>query len=128
MLLRKLDFYNDAQTFLIGNGVAGFAIKEEELVSVQKNKKKAIETAVHHILPKMVRCAFKYGAKYGDCYGEFLANYYMKSGFIVVGKLMFDDLPDNPSDWHKHLRPPAAAAASARLPVRLRKANNPENV
>ena len=99
VLLRKLDFYNDAQTFLIGNGIAGFAIKEEELVSVHKNKKKAIETAVHHILPKMVRRAFKYGAKYGDCYGEFLANYYMKSGFIVVGKLMFDDLPDNPSDW-----------------------------
>lgn len=47
----------------------------------------------------MVRCAFKYGAKYGDCYGEFLANYYMKSGFIAIAKVPFDALEDNPATW-----------------------------
>ena len=60
---------------------------------------KAEATEVRHILPKMVRCAFKYGAKYGDCYGDFLANYYMKSGFIVIAKIPFDSLEDNPPNW-----------------------------
>ena len=52
-----------------------------------------------YILPKMVRCAFKYGALFGDCYGEGLANYYMKSGFIVVGKVEFDTMDNNPVTW-----------------------------
>lgn len=99
VLLRDLDLYKESQNFMIGNGIAGFAIYDDELISVHKNNKKAEETAVKHILPKMVRCAFKYGAKYGDCYGEFLANYYMKSGFIAIAKVPFDALEDNPSTW-----------------------------
>ena len=99
VLLRDIDLYKESQNFMIGNGIAGFAIYDDELISVHKNNKKAEETAVKHILPKMVRCAFKYGAKYGDCYGEFLANYYMKSGFIAIAKVPFDALDDNPSTW-----------------------------
>lgn len=99
VLLRDPELYKDGQCFLIGNGVAGFSIYEDELISVHKNNKKAKETAVQHILPKMVRCAFKYGAKFGDCYGEWLANYYMTSGFIVVARIEFDKLSDNPVDW-----------------------------
>jgi hypothetical protein len=99
VLLRDAELYRGAQKFLIGNGIAGFAIYDDELISVHKNNKKAAETAVQHILPKMVRCGFKYGAKFGDCYGEWLANYYMRSGFIVVAKIAFDKLPDNPVDW-----------------------------
>ena len=98
VLLRDAELYNGAQNFLIGNGIAGFAIYEDELISVHKNNKKAAVSAVKHILPKMVRCAFKYGAKFGDCYGEWLANYYMRSGFIVVAKIEFDKLADNPVD------------------------------
>ena len=99
VLLRDTEVYQESQNFLIGHGIAGFAIKDDEMISVHKNNQKAAETAVKHILPKMVRCAFKYGAKFGDCYGEFLANYYMKSGFIVVGKIPFDSLDDNPETW-----------------------------
>lgn len=99
VLLRDIDLYKESQNFMIGNGIAGFAIYDDELISVHKNNKKAEETDVKHILPKMVRCAFKYGAKYGDCYGEFLANYYMKSGFIAIAKVPFDALDDNPSTW-----------------------------
>lgn len=99
VLLRDQDLYKTSQCFMIGNGIAGFAICDEELISVHKNNKKAAESAVKHILPKMVRTAFKYGAKYGDCYGEFLANYYMKSGFIAVAKVPFDSLDDNPVNW-----------------------------
>ena len=100
VLLRDVEVYQESQCFLIGNGIAGFAIRDEELISVHKNNKKAEESAVRHILPKMVRCAFKYGAKFGDCYGDFLANYYMSSGFIVVAKINFDDLEDNPQKWN----------------------------
>jgi len=99
VLLRDTEVYEDAQTFLIGDGVAGFAIKDEEMISVHKNNKKAQKCGVQHILPKMVRCAFKHGAKYGDCYGEWLANYYMKSGFIVIGKVEFDSMDNNPINW-----------------------------
>lgn len=99
VLLRDQELYKTSQCFLIGHGIAGFAICEEELISVHKNNKKANESAVKHILPKIVRTAFKYGAKYGDCYGEFLANYYMKSGFIAVAKVPFDSLDDNPVNW-----------------------------
>ena len=99
VLLRDTEIYEDAQNFLIGDGIAGFAIKDEEMISVHKNNKKAVESGVQHILPKMVRCAFKYGAKFGDCYGEWLANYYMKSGFIVVGKVEFDSMDNNPDTW-----------------------------
>lgn len=99
VLLRDVEVYKDSQNFLIGNGVAGFSISGGEMISVHKNNLKANETNVRHILPKMVRCAFKHGAKFGDCYGEFLADYYMKSGFIVVGKIPFDALDDNPDGW-----------------------------
>lgn len=99
VLLRETDVYEDAQNFLIGDGIAGFAIWNDEMISVHKNNKKAAESGVQHILPKMVRCAFKYGALFGDCYGEWLANYYMKSGFIVVGKVEFDTMDNNPVTW-----------------------------
>lgn len=108
VFLRDVEVYQNSQNFLLGNGIAGFSIKDNvELISVHKNNKKAAEANVQHILPKIVRCAFKYGAKYGDCYGEFLANYYMKSGFIVVGKVPFDSLEDNPNLWdfEKHGKP-----------------------
>lgn len=99
VLLRDIELYKTCQNFLIGHGIAGFAIYGDEIISVHKNNKKAEETAVRHILPKMVRCAFKYGAKYGDCYGDFLANYYMKSGFIAIARVPFDSLDDNPPNW-----------------------------
>ena len=108
VFLRDVEVYQQSQNFLLGDGIAGFAIRDGvELISVHKNNKKAEKAGVQHILPKIVRCAFKYGAKYGDCYGEFLANYYMKSGFIVVGKVPFDSLDDNPHLWdfEKHGKP-----------------------
>ena len=108
VFLRDVEVYKQSQNFLLGNGIAGFAVKDEELISAHKNNKKAELSAVRHILPKMVRCAFKYGVKFGDCYGEFLANYYMKSGFIVVAKINFDAPGEFvPPTWNyeKHGRP-----------------------
>lgn len=92
VLLRDPEVYKESQNFLIGNGIAGFSIHEGEMISVHKNNQKAEQANVRHILPKMVRCAFKYGARFNDCYGDFLANYYMKSGFIAVAKVKYADL------------------------------------
>lgn len=108
VFLRDAEVYKQTQNFMLGNGIAGFAIRDIEFISAHKNNKKASESAVKHILPKMVRCAFKYGAVFGDCYGEFLANYYMKSGFIVVAKIKFDAPGEFvPPTWNyeKHGRP-----------------------
>lgn len=99
VFLRDIELYKKNQNFLLGNGIAGFSIMNDEMISVHKNNKKAAESGVQHILPKIVRCALKYGALYGDCYGEFLANYYMSSGFIAVAKIPFDALEDNPVTW-----------------------------
>lgn len=99
VLLRDKESYKATQNFLLGSGIAGFSILDYEMISAHKNNKKAKESNVQHILPKMVRCAFKYGARYCDCYGDFLANYYSKSGFIAVAKIAFTDLMDNP-DWN----------------------------
>ena len=108
VFLRDAEVYQHSQNFLLGDGVAGFAVKDEEFISAHKNNKKAEETSVKHILPKMVRCGFKYGVKFGDCYGEFLANYYMKSGFVVVAKINFDAPGEFvPPNWNyeKHGKP-----------------------
>ena len=99
VLLRDPEVYKDGQNFLLGHGVAGFAIKEGEMISVHKNNVKAEQSGVRHILPKMVRCAFKYGAYRGDCYGEFLADYYSQNGFVAVAYVPFDYVPDNPVNW-----------------------------
>ena len=99
VFLRDVEIYQNSQNFLLGNGIAGFAIRDGEMISVHKNNQKAKETGVKHILPKIVRTALKNGACFGDCYDEFLANYYMKSGFIAVAKIEFDKLEDNPDTW-----------------------------
>lgn len=109
VILRDQCNYQHTQNFLIGNGIAGFSIMDYEMISVHKNNQKAQLSGVKHILPKMVRCAFKYGARYCDCYGEFLADYYSRSGFIAVAKIPFDNLPDNPKNWNylEHGKPMA---------------------
>ena len=95
VLLRDPEVYKTSQNFMIGNGIAGFSICDGEMISVHKNNKKANASGVRHILPKMGRCAFKYGARFIDCYGDFLANYYMKSGFIAAVRIKFDDLDED---------------------------------
>ena len=108
VFLRDAEVYQSSQNFLLGHGIAGFAVRENELISAHKNNEKAMKAEVKHILPKMVRCAFKNGAVFGDCYGEFLANYYMKSGFIAVAKINFDAEGEFvPPTWNyeKHGRP-----------------------
>ena len=99
VLLRDVELYKDSQNFLLGNGIAGYAIYEGELISVHKNNKKAQDVGLKHLLPRIVRSAIKHDAKYIDCYGEFLANYYMSNGFVAVAKVKFDALDDNPVTW-----------------------------
>ena len=99
VLLRDVELYRESQNFMLGNGIAGYAIYEGELISVHKNNKKAQDVGIKHLLPRIVRSAIKHDAKYIDCYGEFLANYYMSNGFVAVAKVKFDALDDNPVTW-----------------------------
>jgi len=99
VLLRDVELYKESQNFMLGNGIAGYAIYEGELISVHKNNKKAQDVGMRHLLPRIVRSAIKHDARYIDCYGEFLANYYMSNGFVAVAKVEFDALDDNPVTW-----------------------------
>lgn len=100
VLLREPHLFKQTKNFLLGDGVAGFAIAEDgEMISVHKNNVKADEQGIHHILPSLVACGFKNGGLKGDCYGEGLAKYYMSCGFLPVCTVAFDNIPDNPENW-----------------------------
>ncbi len=100
VLLRAPSTFKDTANFLAEDNIGGFAIEPNgELISIHKNNALAKLFNAKHILPQLVECAFKNGATKGDCYGEFLANYYMQCGFIVVAKVPFKYVEDNPSNW-----------------------------
>ena len=42
VFLRDVEVYQRSQCFLLGNGIAGFAIRDGEMISVHKNNKKAL--------------------------------------------------------------------------------------
>lgn len=100
VLLRNPEEYKYTKNFLMQHSIGGFAITPDgEFISVHKNNALAKIYNAKHILPDLVKTAFKNGAVKGDCYGEFLANYYMQCGFIVVAKVPFDKVYDNPKNW-----------------------------
>lgn len=100
VLLRDPEVYKYTQNFLMGNAIAGFAIEPNgELISIHKNTTKANSAKVSHVLPLLVKTAFKHGADRGDCYGDFLASYYASCGFLPVAIVPFDSLDDNPATW-----------------------------
>lgn len=100
VLLRNPEEYKYTKNFLMQHSIGGFAITPDgEFISVHKNNALAKIYNAKHILPDLVKTAFKNGAMKGDCYGEFLANYYMQCGFIVVAKVPFDKVYDNPKNW-----------------------------
>lgn len=100
VLLRNPEEYKYTKNFLMQHSIGGFAITPGgEFISVHKNNALAKVYNAKHILPDLVKSAFKNGAVKGDCYGEFLANYYMQCGFIVVAKVPFDKVYDNPKNW-----------------------------
>lgn len=101
VLLRNPTDYKYTKNFLMQHNIGGFAITPDgEFVSVHKNNALAKMYNAKHILPQLVECAIKNGATKGDCYGEFLASYYMQCGFVVVAKVPFVNVYDNPKDWN----------------------------
>ncbi len=101
VLLRAPSSFKETKNFLAQDNLGGFAIEPNgELISIHKNNAIAKLLNKKHILPQLVEHAFKNGATKGDCYGDFLANYYMQCGFIVVAKVPFKYVEDNPSNWN----------------------------
>ena len=99
VILRDKKLYKDTKNFLLGDGIAGFAIDGNEFISVHKNPDKAHQHNIGKVFPEMVSLAFKNGAEAGDCYDEFLAEYHMSCGFIAVASVPFNDIYDNPDNW-----------------------------
>lgn len=100
VLLRNPEEYKYTKNFLMQHSIGGFAITPDgEFISVHKNNALAKIYNAKHILPQLVECAIKNGATKGDCYGEFLASYYMQCGFVVVAKVPFVNVYDNPKNW-----------------------------
>lgn len=99
VILKDKESYKHCKNFLLGDGIAGFSIDGGEFISAHKNPIKAAECGVGRVLPEMVKLAFKNGATKGDCYDDFLADYYMRCGFMVVAAVPFNDVYDNPENW-----------------------------
>ena len=70
------DYYNQ-RNFLLEGGVAGYSIKDGNLVGVHKNPELAKQKGYGKISGMLLLSALENGANTVDCYGEFLTNMYM---------------------------------------------------
>lgn len=93
--------YFSQQNFLLDDGVAGFSLTNGDLVAVHKNPKLAKQKGYNHVFDEIMLVAISNGAITLDCYGDFLANMYMQSGFIPTGKMKFNK-EYNP-DWDSEI-------------------------
>ncbi len=91
------EHYAKTKNFVLGDGVAGFAINEGDLIAVHKNPAKALQMGIEGVMPYLMICAIENGATKLDCYGDILAKNYMDYGFIPVATMDFN-IEYNP-DW-----------------------------
>ena len=82
--------YASQKNFLLDDGVAGFSLSNGDLVAVHKNPVLAKQKGYKHVAEEIMLVAISNGAITLDCYGDFLANLYMQSGFIPTGKMKFN--------------------------------------
>ena len=88
--LDSLENYYHQKNYLLDEGVAGYSIKNGNLVGVHKNPVLAREKGYGKISGMLLLSALENGANTVDCYGEFLVNMYMRYGFVPVGMMRFD--------------------------------------
>lgn len=92
LTLGEPERYLKTQNFLLGDGIAGFAIDNGDLIAVHKNPEKARKNKVSGVIDEIVPLALKNGATKLDCYGSFLANAYMSFGFLPTGRMKFNPI------------------------------------
>ena len=111
--------YNENKNFLIDNGVGGFSItKDGDLISVFKNPELAGNNQEYkNLIDIIMIVAIKKGAIKTDCYSDFLADVYMKYGFIPVGKVKFDIQYNKEWDTLKHGKPDVIALCKVNIPI-----------
>ena len=93
--------YASQQNFLLHDGVAGFSLANGDLVAVHKNPVLAKQKGYAHVAEEIMLVAISNGAITLDCYGDFLANLYMQSGFVPTGKMKFNK--DYNPDWNTEI-------------------------
>lgn len=105
--------YKNQKNFILDDGVAGYSIKDGNLVGVHKNPVKAKEKGYGKISDILLLSALKNGADVVDCYGDFLVNMYMQYGFIPVGMMKFDKSYNETWDEQKFGLPDVVALCRA---------------
>lgn len=105
--------YIEQKNFLLDDGVAGYSIRNGDLVGVHKNPKLAKEKGYGKISGMLLLSALKNGANTVDCYGDYLVNMYMEYGFIPVGKMKFDKSYNDTWDDEKFGLPDVVAMCRA---------------
>lgn len=88
--LDDLEKYAMQRNFLLGDGVAGYSIKNGNLVGVHKNPESAKAEGYGKVSGMLILSALENGANTVDCYGDFLVNMYMEYGFIPTGRMRFN--------------------------------------
>ncbi len=90
--------YDKARTFLTSDGLSGFALKGNDIISVFKDPSSSSKQTVASILA----LAVQEGGKRLDCFDTVLPNIYAHEGFKAVSRTPFDD-QFQPPGWDKSL-------------------------
>jgi hypothetical protein len=88
--------YKDMTLFMSDDGMAGFALKGDDIVSVFKHPKSPYRAVT---IP-MMRLAIEQGGRRLDAFDAGLATLYARSGFSVASRLRWDDEQADPN-WNK---------------------------
>lgn len=93
-----LDEYKETRMFLMDDGLAGVAVKDNgEIVSVFKHPSSTVTQVTKFLLPRAINA----GGKRLDCFSinKRLPMIYAKFGFVPVAKVKFDK-SQAPKDWN----------------------------
>lgn len=88
--------YEGARLFLTADGKAGFALKNDDIVSVFKHP----DLNAPNIVQAMVSLAVQQGGRRLDAFDTVLPYLYEQQGFKVVSRLTWDE-EQAPPDWNK---------------------------
>jgi hypothetical protein len=111
--LYELEEYCKQRNFLLDDGVAGYSIRNGDLVGVHKNPELAKEKGYGKISGLLLLSALENGANTVDCYGNFLVDMYMAYGFVPVGRMRFDSSYNETWDEKKFGLPDVVALCRA---------------
>lgn len=92
--------YSKMKLFLINDGIAGVAIKNDGgIVSIFKNPVEAKKQNIDNVADVLIGTAITFGGNHLDAFDGFLPELYTKYGFIPYAKIKFN-IGFAPKDWN----------------------------